>query len=224
MYCTLLIIFVVKIDLKILYLQESKKAKNFEQWGSLTAKFSGASNLPFLLLQLPQIILNARNLLAGNNSALFAVPWLVIQLSKIDEYLCFRTWIKATGYLFSTNENFSGDVYWITWESIVAFLFHKEEGNWGCGSAGPRSCVHICSNNTVGYGRSYASSTLCCYVRSGFYWSSLEFHELLSSSQSWDLAFMGRVYYYCWAIRTSTGNFSTYQASRYGSVLWGQCY
>ncbi|RVW19606.1 Maltose excess protein 1-like, chloroplastic [Vitis vinifera] len=29
-----------------------------------------------LLLQLPQIILNARNLLAGNKSALFAVPWL----------------------------------------------------------------------------------------------------------------------------------------------------
>lgn len=56
--------------------EESKKAENFEQWGSLTAKFSGAANVPFLLLQLPQIILNARNLLAGNNTALFAVPWL----------------------------------------------------------------------------------------------------------------------------------------------------
>lgn len=71
------------IDLKIFYTQESKKAKIYEQWGSLTAKFSGAANLPFLLLQLPQIILNARNLLAGNNTALFAVPWLVIQLSKL---------------------------------------------------------------------------------------------------------------------------------------------
>ncbi|XP_042067447.1 maltose excess protein 1-like, chloroplastic isoform X2 [Salvia splendens] len=33
-------------------------------------------NLPFLLLQLPQIILNYRNLMAGNNSAFLAVPWL----------------------------------------------------------------------------------------------------------------------------------------------------
>ncbi|XP_010063563.2 maltose excess protein 1-like, chloroplastic isoform X1 [Eucalyptus grandis] len=46
------------------------------QWDSLTAKFSASSNIPFLLLQLPQIILNARNLLSGNHSALLAVPWL----------------------------------------------------------------------------------------------------------------------------------------------------
>jgi hypothetical protein len=43
----------------------------------MTAKFAGAANVPFLLLQLPQIVLNARNLLAGNKTALFAVPWLV---------------------------------------------------------------------------------------------------------------------------------------------------
>lgn len=49
----------------------------FWQWDSLTAKFSASSNIPFLLLQLPQIILNARNLLSGNHSALLAVPWLV---------------------------------------------------------------------------------------------------------------------------------------------------
>ncbi|KAL2467847.1 Maltose exCES [Forsythia ovata] len=53
-----------------------KNGNNFEQWDSMTAKFAGAANLPFLLLQLPQIILNARNLLAGNKSALLAVPWL----------------------------------------------------------------------------------------------------------------------------------------------------
>ncbi|XP_057795571.1 maltose excess protein 1-like, chloroplastic isoform X2 [Salvia miltiorrhiza] len=52
------------------------KHKNFEEWDSLTAKFAGAANLPFLLLQLPQIILNYRNLMAGNRSALLAVPWL----------------------------------------------------------------------------------------------------------------------------------------------------
>ncbi|GAY43213.1 hypothetical protein CUMW_072800 [Citrus unshiu] len=50
--------------------------KAFEEWNSLTAKFSGAANIPFMLLQLPQIILNARNLLAGNKAALLAVPWL----------------------------------------------------------------------------------------------------------------------------------------------------
>lgn len=55
-----------------------KKSDDFEQWDSLTAKFAGAANLPFLLLQLPQIILNTRNLLAGNKSALLAVPWLVL--------------------------------------------------------------------------------------------------------------------------------------------------
>ncbi|XP_008382357.1 maltose excess protein 1-like, chloroplastic isoform X2 [Malus domestica] len=48
----------------------------FEQWNSWTAKFSGASNIPFLLLQMPQIYLNAQNLLAGNKAALLAVPWM----------------------------------------------------------------------------------------------------------------------------------------------------
>ncbi|KAI3956923.1 hypothetical protein MKX01_000957 [Papaver californicum] len=59
--------------------QGSGKIKNneeFGEWDSLTAKFAGASNLPFLLLQLPQIILNSQNLIAGNYSALSAVPWL----------------------------------------------------------------------------------------------------------------------------------------------------
>ncbi|XP_052172170.1 maltose excess protein 1-like, chloroplastic [Diospyros lotus] len=56
--------------------EEAKSGKILEQWNMLTAKFAGASNVPFLLLQLPQIVLNARNLLAGNKTALFAVPWL----------------------------------------------------------------------------------------------------------------------------------------------------
>lgn len=53
-----------------------RDGKKFEEWNSLTAKFSAAANIPFMLLQLPQIILNARNLLAGNNTVLLAVPWL----------------------------------------------------------------------------------------------------------------------------------------------------
>uniref|UniRef100_A0ACD5UU60 Uncharacterized protein n=1 Tax=Avena sativa TaxID=4498 RepID=A0ACD5UU60_AVESA len=53
-----------------------KVTKEYQEWDSLTAKLAGGANVPFLLLQLPQIILNSRNLLAGNKSALFAVPWL----------------------------------------------------------------------------------------------------------------------------------------------------
>lgn len=64
-----------------------KRGKDFEQWDSVTAKFAAAANLPFLLLQLPQIILNTRNLLAGNNAALLAVPWLV--LGSLWPYYCF---------------------------------------------------------------------------------------------------------------------------------------
>ena len=80
--------------------EKLKSSKSFEQWDSLTAKFSAGSNLPFLLLQLPQIILNARNLLAGNKSALFAVPWLVqhVALQRFSFFVfCF--------YSFGYSEN-----------------------------------------------------------------------------------------------------------------------
>lgn len=64
-----------------------KDSKRFKQWDSWTAKFSGASNIPFLLLQMPQIILNAQNLMAGNKTALLAVPWLVTHYRIIFIYL-----------------------------------------------------------------------------------------------------------------------------------------
>ncbi|KAL8557487.1 hypothetical protein ACS0TY_004790 [Phlomoides rotata] len=51
-----------------------RRSKDFELWDSMTAKLAGAAHLPFLLLQLPQIMLNTRNLLEGNTSALLAVP------------------------------------------------------------------------------------------------------------------------------------------------------
>ncbi|KAL9225210.1 hypothetical protein vseg_001159 [Gypsophila vaccaria] len=53
-----------------------KNEEAFKQWDWWTAKFAAGANVPFFLLQLPQIILNARNLMAGNNSALLAVSWL----------------------------------------------------------------------------------------------------------------------------------------------------
>ena len=66
-----------------------KSSESFKQWDSLTAKFAGAANIPFLILQLSQIILNARNLLAGNQAALFAVPWLVWHSASIvASYSC----------------------------------------------------------------------------------------------------------------------------------------
>ncbi|KAJ6291827.1 hypothetical protein OIU76_023838 [Salix suchowensis] len=53
-----------------------KNSKKFEEWDFWTAKFSGGASVPFLLLQMPQIILNANNLMSGNKTALLAVPWL----------------------------------------------------------------------------------------------------------------------------------------------------
>lgn len=52
------------------------KSPSYTQWDALTSTIAASSNLPFLLLQLPQIMLNAQNLLAGNRAALFAVGWL----------------------------------------------------------------------------------------------------------------------------------------------------
>ncbi|VAH36111.1 unnamed protein product [Triticum turgidum subsp. durum] len=54
----------------------SRVTKEYQDWDSLTGKFAGSANVPFLLLQLPQIILNYRNLVDGNKTALYAVPWL----------------------------------------------------------------------------------------------------------------------------------------------------
>lgn len=55
---------------------KNNRSKEIEEWDSWTAKFSGGANVPFLLLQMPQIILNAKNLMSGNKTALLAVPWL----------------------------------------------------------------------------------------------------------------------------------------------------
>ncbi|XP_042418727.1 maltose excess protein 1-like, chloroplastic [Zingiber officinale] len=54
----------------------SEEAAGLRQWDTLTARFAGASNIPFLLIQIPQILLNYNNLISGNKAALLAVPWL----------------------------------------------------------------------------------------------------------------------------------------------------
>lgn len=48
----------------------------YKQWDALTARFADSATVAFLLLQLPQIILNTQNLMAGNNVALTAIPWM----------------------------------------------------------------------------------------------------------------------------------------------------
>jgi len=67
---------------------DSLHAKNpsYTQWDALTSTIAAASNIPFLLLQLPQVMLNAQNLLAGNKTALFALGWLG-QLTGLLGYL-----------------------------------------------------------------------------------------------------------------------------------------
>ena len=70
--------------------EKLKGSKSLKQWDSLTTKFSAGSNLPFPLLQLPQIIPNARNLLAENESALFAVPWLGMLTGDTSPHIVFN--------------------------------------------------------------------------------------------------------------------------------------
>lgn len=45
-------------------------------WNATTARLAESATLAFLFLQLPQIILNTKNLYAGDFAALFAVPWM----------------------------------------------------------------------------------------------------------------------------------------------------
>ncbi|CAM6025399.1 unnamed protein product [Sphagnum balticum] len=48
----------------------------FKKWDDWTARSADSATFAFLLLQLPQIYLNFRNLTDGNTSALSAVPWM----------------------------------------------------------------------------------------------------------------------------------------------------
>eukprot|EP00252_Welwitschia_mirabilis_P027663 TRINITY_DN9550_c0_g1_i1.p1 TRINITY_DN9550_c0_g1~~TRINITY_DN9550_c0_g1_i1.p1 ORF type:complete len:433 (+),score=57.13 TRINITY_DN9550_c0_g1_i1:47-1300(+) len=51
-------------------------SSSYRQWDAMTTTIAGSSTVAFLLMQLPQIVLNARNLSSGNKTALFAVGWL----------------------------------------------------------------------------------------------------------------------------------------------------
>ncbi|KAG8647955.1 hypothetical protein MANES_09G130400v8 [Manihot esculenta] len=89
-----------------------KRSKTFEQWDSWTAKFSGAANIPFLLLQMPQIILNAQNLMAGNKTALLAVPWLGMLTGLLGN-------LSLLSYFVKKKETELDPGIWRFWEDFI---------------------------------------------------------------------------------------------------------
>jgi hypothetical protein len=60
-----------------LVIQEDSPLRQYKQWDALTARIADSATLAFLLLQLPQIVLNTQNLVSGNHVALTAIPWMV---------------------------------------------------------------------------------------------------------------------------------------------------
>lgn len=64
-----------EIKCKALESEGQSKSSTYQFWDSLTEQLSASATFAFLPLQLPQIILNYRNIVAGNATALAAVPW-----------------------------------------------------------------------------------------------------------------------------------------------------
>ncbi|CAN1132201.1 Maltose excess protein 1, chloroplastic [Linum perenne] len=91
---------------------EIEKTESFQQWDSWTAKFAAAANLPFLLLQLPQIKLNAQNLAAGNNAALLAVPWLGLLTGLLGN-------VSLLSYFAKKRETELSAGIWQFWEDFI---------------------------------------------------------------------------------------------------------
>lgn len=61
---------------KVVSDSDDEKDEAQRQWSTITARLAEFATVAFLFLQLPQIILNIRNLLAHDYDALFAVPWM----------------------------------------------------------------------------------------------------------------------------------------------------
>lgn len=53
-----------------------EKDANYTRLNTVTGRLAECATLAFLFLQLPQIILNTKNLMTGDFAALFAVPWM----------------------------------------------------------------------------------------------------------------------------------------------------
>jgi hypothetical protein len=86
-------------------------------WNATTARLAESATLAFLFLQLPQIILNTKNLYAGDFAALFAVPWMVSSLTNSESFRsdkscylsCFvaflLTWAEMCFFFFFCRDN-----------------------------------------------------------------------------------------------------------------------
>ncbi|KAG6494236.1 hypothetical protein ZIOFF_049255 [Zingiber officinale] len=94
-----------------LYGSERHQAAGLRQWDTLTARFAGASNIPFLLIQIPQILLNYNNLISGNKAALLAVPWLVSRRFSVD--LVLRP---------NTSGEVDDEIPMLTWQGMLTGL------------------------------------------------------------------------------------------------------
>ncbi|KAI3750150.1 hypothetical protein L2E82_20776 [Cichorium intybus] len=162
--------------MRIQITKESKK--HLQQWDSLTAKFAGGANVPFMLLQLPQIVLNARNLIAGNNSALFAVPWLVsIPAISSSSCLLFRSVHRRIQML-------PGNVYCTSRKPFAAIIICKEKGNRGGGGSDLGSCINIRRHNSARHG--WMSAATSGVVACGLLINFLYFFKLLNH-RIWNL-------------------------------------
>ncbi|KAI5081031.1 hypothetical protein GOP47_0004214 [Adiantum capillus-veneris] len=64
-----------EVKCQALEFEKEEKSSTYKFWDGVTEQLSGSATFAFLPLQLPQIILNYRNLSAGNAAALAAVPW-----------------------------------------------------------------------------------------------------------------------------------------------------
>eukprot|EP01018_Ginkgo_biloba_P000484 Gb_19774 [translate_table: standard] len=62
---------------------ENESSQSYLRWDFMTSRLAEFATIPFLLMQIPQVILNTQNLLDGNASALFAVQWMVCLSSSL---------------------------------------------------------------------------------------------------------------------------------------------
>jgi hypothetical protein len=56
--------------------EEALPSSDYQRWDAVTARVAEFATVAFLLLQLPQIVLNTQNLMSGNLVALTAIPWM----------------------------------------------------------------------------------------------------------------------------------------------------
>ena len=126
--------------------------ESFKRWDWWTATFAAAANIPFLLLQLPQIMLNAHNLGNGNKSALFAISWMVSPINPRPQVSFLQFFPPSCSTPKMSVKNATEHAYWFAWESLTALVLRQEEGDGSNDSAMLRSNLHVCGANTVSNG------------------------------------------------------------------------